>query len=325
MENVEAEGGDKSITQCILLVQMSGIGTRFSVPPSSPFVKHKSHVLLRVVFIHNGAMLLDDIFYFAAFAQCPVIVVFAELGGGTFAAVPSADGIVVQGKTLHTAAYTVHQYFSPVIVVVAGTAGYLEEAIAVVVAAVGGIAAVEVGIIFGTHASTATPAFVSYTEVFHFPGLIATVLAAQACHGGVSFGGHVFYPFGKFFYGTTTYVSADIGLTTQHFAEIEELMGSETVVFDSASPVVVHHFGTVFFRADTVHPMVFVGKAAARPAKDRYAELFQCIEHVGAITVDIGNIGIFAYPKSAIDASSQMFCKLAVDFFGNDLLALVCV
>jgi N4-gp56 family major capsid protein len=28
-------------------------------------------------------------------------------------------------------------------------------------------------------------------------------------------------------------------------------MGSETVVFDSASPVVVHHFGAVFFRADT--------------------------------------------------------------------------
>ena len=270
-------------------------------------------------------MLLDDIFYFAAFAQCPVIVVFTELGGGAFTAVPSADGIVVQGKTVHTAAYAVHQHFGPVIVVVAGTAGYLEEAIAVIVAAVGGIAAVEVGIIFGTHAPTATPAFVTHTEVFHFPGFVATVLAAQACHGGVSFGGHVFHPFGKFFYGTTAYVSADIGFTTQHFAEIEELMGSETVVFDSASPVVVHHFGAVFFRADTVHPVVFIGKTAARPAEDGYTELLQCIEYVGAITVDVGNIGVFTYPKSAIDTSSQMLCKLAVDFFGNDLPALVCV
>ncbi len=100
-------------------------------------------------------------------------------------------------------------------------------------------------------------------------------------------------------------------------------MGSETVVFDSASPVVVHHFGAVFFRADTVHPVVFIGKAASRPAKDGYTELLQCIEYVGAITVDVGNIGVLTYPKSAIDTSSQMLCKLAVDFFGNDLFALV--
>ena len=62
--------------------------------------------------------------------------------------------------------------------------------------------------------------------------------------------------------------------------------------------------------------MVFIGKAASRPAKDGYTELLQCIEYVGAITVDVGNIGVFTYPKSTIDTSSQMLCKLAVDFFG---------
>ena len=153
--------------------------------------------------------------------------------------------------------------------------------------------------------------------------MVAAVLAAEACHGGVAFGGHVFHPLGKFFDGAATYVSADVGFAAQHFAEVEEFVRAEAVVFDGAAPVVVHHLRAVLFRADAVHPVVFVGKAAARPAEDGDFQLLQGIEHVGAITVGIGNVGAFAYPEPAVDAGAQVFGKLAVDFFRDDLRALV--
>lgn len=110
---------------------------------------------------------------------------------------------------------------------------------------------------------------------------------------------------------------------TQHFAEVEELMCTETVVFNCASPVIVYHFGSVLFRTDTVHPVIFIGKTATRPTKYGNLKFFQCIEYIGTITFDIGDIRIFSYPKSTIDASTEMFGKLAVDFFGNNLCALV--
>ena len=134
---------------------------------------------------------------------------------------------------------------------------------------------------------------------------------------------YVFYPFCQFFYSTTTYVSADIRFSTQHFAEVEELMCTETVVFNCTSPVIVYHFGAVLFRTDTVHPVIFIGKTATRPTKYGNLEFFQCIEYVGTITFDIGNIRIFSYPKSTINTGAQMFGKLAVNFFGNNLCALV--
>ena len=97
-------------------------------------------------------------------------------------------------------------------------------------------------------------------------------------------------------------------------------MCAETVVFDSAAPVVIHHFRTILFGTDTVHPVIFVGKAAARPAKNGNLEVFQGIEYVGTVTFDIGYIGVLAHPKASVDTSTQMFGKLAVNFFGNNLL-----
>ena len=79
----------------------------------------------------------------------------------------------------------------------------------------------------------------------------------------------------------------------------------------------------VKLETETVHPVIFIGKTAARPAKNGNLEVFQGIEYVGTVTFDIGYIGVLAYPKASVDTSTQMFGKLSVNFFGNNLLALI--
>ena len=59
--------------------------------------------------------------------------------------------------------------------------------------------------------------------------------------------------------------------------------------------------------------MVFIGKAAARPAQNGDSHFFKRIDNIAAHTVDIGNIGIFADIKSLINASAQMLGKVTVN------------
>ena len=183
MKNVERKGSHEGIAQGVLLIEVAGNGTRLLVPPCAPFVQNQRNLLLGVVTVHDGTMLLDDIFHLATLAQRPVIVLVGKLRGRALAAAPACHRVVMQRKSLHASAHAVHEDVGPVVVVVAGTAGYLEQAVAVVVAAVGGITAVQVGVIFGTHAAAASPALVAHAEVFHLPGLVASVLATQAGHG----------------------------------------------------------------------------------------------------------------------------------------------
>ena len=218
-------------------------------------------------------MLLEYVFHFQAFAHCPVIIVLVESGGGSLAATPSGYGIIMERKTLHTMSYTVHQYICPVVVVVARTAGNLIQAVAVIIAAISGITAVQVCVIFRTHTSTASPTFISYTEIFNFPCFVTAVFAAEICHRRVAVRRHVFHPFGKFLYRTATYISAHVRFATQHFAEIQEFMCTETVVLNRSAPVIINHLRTVCFRADTVHPVIFVGEATARPTENRNSQI----------------------------------------------------
>ena len=100
-------------------------------------------------------------------------------------------------------------------------------------------------------------------------------------------------------------------------------MGSETVIFDRSAPVVVDHFRTVLFRAYTVHPVILIGKAAARPAEVGDFQLFQGVQHVVSVAPGIGNFGFGADPKPSIDTGSEMFGELAVDVFADLLVSLL--
>ena len=98
-------------------------------------------------------------------------------------------------------------------------------------------------------------------------------------------------------------------------------MRAEGIVFHSAAPVVVHHHGPFLPGADSVHPVVFVGEAAAGPAEHGYLELSEGLQDVCAVSVNIWDIALRTHPDALVDASAKVLGELAVKFGGNGVLA----
>ncbi len=67
-------------------------------------------------------------------------------------------------------------------------------------------------------------------------------------------------------------------------------MCAKGVVLNGASPVVVLHFGSLLGRADTVHPVIFVGKAATGPAQHGYLQGFERLKNIIAIALGVGDV-----------------------------------
>ena len=266
VEDIQRDGCHESIAHGVLLIEVSAHGARLLVPPGSPFVYQESDALLWVFLVHDVAMLLDDVLNLQALAERPVVLIVVVDQSRALRAIPSAAGVVVQRQTVHLVAHTIHQHARPVVVVVAGTRSNLIELVAIVVAAVGLVAAIEVGIVLRAHVATATPRLVAHAQIFHLPGLVASVLSAQLRHRRVAVARHVFHPLGHLFHRAAAHVTADVGLTAKQFAKVQELMRTERVVLDGSAPVVVLHLRTLRARSDAVAPVIFVGKASAGPA-----------------------------------------------------------
>ena len=58
-------------------------------------IYEQTDLLLRVSLVHDGFVLLDHVFNAEAFAHGPVVVIVAELGSRTLAAVPSGYCIIM--------------------------------------------------------------------------------------------------------------------------------------------------------------------------------------------------------------------------------------
>ena len=130
---------------------------------------------------------------------------------------------------MHLVADSVHKDFGPVVVIVAGTAGNLKQAVAIILAAIGLITAIEVGIILGAHVAATSPALVTYTDILHLPGLFTTILLAQLGHRTI-LRCHILYPLGGLLYRAATHVHRHVRLASEEFAQIEELMCTEGVI-----------------------------------------------------------------------------------------------
>ena len=68
--------------------------------------------------------------------------------------------------------------------------------------------------------------------------------------------------------------------------------------------------------------MVFVGEASARPSQHGHLQILQRLQHVVAIALGVGDVGLGTHPEPAIDAAAEVFCELAVDFLVDFLFAL---
>ena len=215
MEYIQRKCCNHGITQGVLLEKMSSGSSRLFVPPGTPLIHHQRHLLLWIVFIHDGDMFTHHLFYLEAFAHGPVKIVGIETCGRTFASVPSGYRIIMKRQTIHTASHLFHQCFRPVIIVIAGSAGNLEQLVSVVIAAIGCITAVQIGVIFRTHAAATSPAFVPYSPELHFPCLVSTVLPAQVGHGAVAFRSDIFHPLGHLLNASATYIGTHIGFASQ--------------------------------------------------------------------------------------------------------------
>ncbi|MNT57046.1 hypothetical protein D3C72_1943910 [compost metagenome] len=90
-------------------------------------------------------------------------------------------------------------------------------------------------------------------------------------------------------------------------------MGAEVIVLHYAAPVGIDHPFAVLLGPDAVHPVIFVGEAAARPAEHRNPDLFKRIHNVIANPVRIRNLGIHAYPDSLVNTTSQMLGEMPVN------------
>ena len=226
---------------------------------------------------------------------------------------PVLDGIIVYADALHTLSDFIHQHACPVVVVVRSPRCNAEQMVVTLVAQIGVELTELVGIVFRCHVAATSPSLVADAEIFYLPRFLTSVLTAQTSHRCVTIAGHVLYPLGHLFDGSTTHIATDIRFAAQQFAEVQELMGAKRVVLDGASPVVVSQGGALFPGTYAVHPVVVVGKASSRPAQYGYLQCFQCVEDVFSISLDIRNRRVFTHPESSIDARPQVFGKLSVN------------
>ena len=148
-------------------------------------------------------------------------------------------------------------------------------------------------------------------------GRFPPILAPQRCHGGDTAHVAVLDPVGELLHGAAAHIAGEIGLAPELAGQFHELMGAEGVILADAAPVGVDDGLALRLRADTIAPVVGIGKAAARPAQHRDVQRLERIDNIAAHTVDVGNLRVFADIKALIDAAAQMLRELTVDIRVN--------
>ena len=108
-----------------------------------------------------------------------------------------------------------------------------------------------------------------------------------------------------------------ICLGADELGKIHEFVRAELVIV-LPTPGGIHANGTLVARTDAVAPIVLICKTAAGPTNHRHLDRLQSFDNVLAITLDIGNGGMFAHPDTAVDATPQLLGKLAVDLPMDD-------
>ncbi len=91
VEDVEVDGRHDRIAQRVLLVECAHIASGFRVVPRAPLVHHQPDALLRIVLVHDRAVLLDQLVNAQCAGERRMPFLFAELCRGTFLS-PVAGG-----------------------------------------------------------------------------------------------------------------------------------------------------------------------------------------------------------------------------------------
>src|SRR2546426_3115823 len=281
----------------------------------------------------------DQFFHTKALAQCTEPGTFIEASRCSFSVPRSRYGVVVEAQPTHVGSHLPHQGFvpghagscfphqdlGPDIICSVRTTGDLEDRIAAEIAHVGLVATVEVCIVLRTHGPSTAPVLVAHSEIWQSPWRITSILAAQFCHRGGASKGDVFHPLLHLLHGPAAHVTTDIGVRADQSTQVKKLVCPELIVFYHSSPMGIHSAPAFCTRADGILPMVFVGKAAARPAEYWHVNLAKGLDHIIADPSGVRNRRVFPDPDPLVDAPPQMFSKVAVHILVDPLLALICL
>ena len=205
-----------------------------------------------------------------------------------------------------------HDLVRPLIVVHIRAAGNLEDLVVAIVAHVGCVTAEQIGVILRTHIAAAAPVLIADTEIGQLPGFLTAVPLSGFRHRGNAVEGHVLHPLAHFLNGAAANIAVDIRLAANLTAQLHELVRAEGVVLHHAAPVRVDHTLSGFLRADAVLPVILIGKAAARPAQHRHANMPQRLHDVRSHAVYVRNRAVLSDKKAVIDAAAQMLGKMSV-------------
>ena len=327
IEDIERQTRDHRVAHGVLLIEEAGVGAWLDVEPGAPLVHDQADALFRVVAVHDRAVTAHQIVDKERLLQRLAVFFLGEIRRAALVLPVARHGVIVHRKAVHIGRGVGHQHFGPAPVGIfhagSGAAGDLVDLIGTVLLDVGLIAAKQVGIVFRAHISAATPVFVAHAEIIDLPGLGMAVARALLRHGGISARSHVFNPFGHLLHGAGADVAVDIGLAANLAAKFHELVRAEAIVLHHASPVGVDHALAVFLRADALLPVIFVGKASARPAQHRQTDAFERLHNVRAHAVDIRDGAVLAHKETVVDAAAEMFGEIAVDLRLDDRARLI--
>ena len=322
VKDIQCQRRYHRVAHGVLLIEEARIRAGFAVEPRSPFVDNQPDAVLVVVLVHNRQVAANQRVHVGGIAQGEVVFVRIEIGCAALLVPCMRHGVVVQGNGVEVTPGTLHQLVRPVPVARAGPAGDAVELIVAIVAAERLVAAVFVGIVFRAHVAAAAPVFIAHAEVFEVERLLVPVRPALLHNGGIARGIHVLHPFRYFAHRAGADVRVDVGFAADLAAQFHELVRAEAVVLHYAAPVRVHHALAGFLRADAVLPVVFIRKAAARPAQHRHADFLQRLHHVRAHAIDVGDVGVFAHIDAAVNAASEVLREMAVDVLVDFLAGL---
>src|SRR5699024_7639875 len=294
----------------------------FDVPPGAPLVEDESHLLMRVVVVHDGRVTGHQLLGEGGAGQGAVPLLLGELGRRPLVLPGPGHRVVVQRDRLVRAGLAVgglqalrgaHQRLGPGVVGAGRRVGAAGDLVAAVVAHIGGVLAGQRRVVLGAHVAAAAPGLVADAEEGHAPRLVAAVGASQGGHRGVVGAGEVLDPVAHLGHGAGADIAVDVGLGAQHLHQVHELVGAEGVVLDDVAPVGVDHAGTVLAGADAVPPVVVVGEAASGPAQVGDAQGAQRLDHVVADAAGVGDLGVLAHVEAAVDAAPQVLGEVAVE------------
>ena len=204
-----------------------------------------------------------------------------------------------------------------IIINVRSTGNTLYFIIAVIITNICIISLIKTAVIFRIHITAAAPRLVTDAEVVDFPRFFTAVLLSKLSHWRNAVKCHIFNPFVHFLNRTGTYIAINVCVTAELTAKFKIFMSAKRIILNNTAPVGINHFLSIFLRANTILPMIFVCKAAARPAKYRNMNLLKRFNYVISHSVCVWNRRIFSYVKTLINAASKMLSKVAVNILIN--------